>query len=93
MVRRDFIIALINTIIIGTVIGIVQGYDLIEPLTNDGQFLHGSILAIAGFLIVRSISGKRHKYQKLYFILSGILMSVGFMLLFEPLIKQVFSNH
>lgn len=93
MARRDFIIALIYTIIIGTVIGIIQGFNLIEPLTNDGQFLHGSILAIAGFLIVRSISGKRHKYQKLYFILSGILMSVGFMLLFEPLIKQVFSNH
>ena len=93
MARRNFITALIYTIIIGTVIGIVQGFDLIEPLTNDEQFIHGSILAIAGFLIVRSISGKRHKYQKLYFILFGILMIVGFMLLFEPLIKQVFSNH
>ena len=92
MARRDFIIALIYTIIIGTVIGIIQGFDLIESLTNDEQVVHGSILAIAGFLVVRSISGKRYKHEKLYFILSGILMSVGFTFLFKPLIKQIFSN-
>ena len=84
----DFSAIAISAFIVTAIMIIFHLY-LIDTWSNDHKFVLASILAIAGFLIVRRMRDKTRDHRLFYLIVGNVLLGVGTTILTVPLIKWI----
>ncbi len=61
----------------------------IDSWSNDHKFILASILAIAGFLILRRMRNKTRKHRFFYLTVGNVLLGVGVAIITIPLINWI----
>ena len=85
---NDFSAIAISVFIVTATMLIFHLY-FIDTWSNDHKFVLASILAIAGFLIVRRMRDKTRKHRFFNLTLGNVLLGVGVAILTIPLIKWI----
>ena len=84
----DFSAVAISVFIV-TAIMIIFHLFFIDSWSNDHKFIFASILAIAGFLILRRMRDKTRKHRFFYLTVGNVLLGVGLAILIIPLTKWI----
>lgn len=74
---------------IATAIMLILHLFFIDIWSNDHTFILASILAIAGFLILRKMRDKTRKHRFLYLTAGNVLLGVGVAIITIPLINWI----
>lgn len=81
--------AIAISVFIVTAIMIIFHLFFIDSWSNDHKFILASILAIAGFLILRRMRDKTRKHRFFYLTAGNVLLGVGVAILIIPLTKWI----
>ena len=72
-----------------TAIMLILHLFFIDSWSNDHTFILASILAIAGFLILRKMRDKARKHRFFYLMVGNVLLGVGVAIITIPLINWI----
>lgn len=81
--------AIAISVFIGTAIMLIFHLFFIDSWSNDHKFILASILAIAGFLILRRMRNKTRKHRFFYLTVGNVLLGVGVAIITIPLINWI----
>ena len=85
---NDYIAIAVSAFIV-TAIMLIFHLFLVDTWSNDQKFIVASILAIAGFIMVRRMRERTRDHRLFYLTLGNVLLGVGVGILLIPLIKWI----